>query len=340
MRIWFNQGYSLAAIARAMMAADPALEVCVSIGPNGVEHPGPTLTWREPALEAEAYCDWVRHMVQDHSIDVLVPHRRRQLLAGLDLPCRVELAASPEVLDLLDNKFAFAAALEGEQFHLPTQSAASSDELRAMLADFRAAQPGAIPCVKPQVGVNGHGFWKLTQGSPMSHLMNPDARNIREDLYLDALAAQEQTGTLSPVVLMEYLPGPEVSIDALAHHGEALRMLARTKLHSRQRIESAHPLLPLAARLIERFGLHGMINLQFRRANDGSWKLLEINARAAGGAVYAEPFGSRMIADWGGLLSGRLTPAEVDRRPLSLELEFGKSMQPVENSEQLKAVAA
>lgn len=340
MRIWFNQGYSLAAIARAMMAADPALEVCVSIGPNGVEHPGPTQTWHEPDLAGEDYCDWVRQMVEEHAIDVLVPRRRRLQLAGVDLPCRVEFAASPEMLALLDDKFAFAAALEGEPFHLPTWLAASSEELRSRLEQFRAAHPDAIPCVKPQVGVNGHGFWKLTRGSPMSHLMSPDSLQIQQDLYLAALAAQEEAGTLAPVVLMEYLPGPEVSIDALAHHGEALRMLARTKLHNRQRIESVHPLLPLAARLIERFGLHGVVNLQFRRANDGSWKLLEINARAAGGAVYAEPFGSRLIADWGGLLSGRLTPAEVDRSPLFLELEFGQSIQPVEYSAQPDAEAA
>jgi len=66
--------------------------------------------------------------------------------------------------------------------------------------------------------------------------------------------------------------------------------------------------------------------VQFRRAGDGSWKVLEINARPAGGAVYAEQFGSRLVADWGGLLTGRLSPDEVDCTPIDLEIEFTQTL--------------
>lgn len=326
MRIWFNRGFSLAPIARAMMAADPRLEVFVSVGAGLPVHEGPTATWVEPDLQGEDYADWVREIVRQHEIDVLVPTRHRRLLAEAALPCRVELPASPAVLEVLDDKYAFAQAVEGEPFHLPTWSAASSSELRNLLDTFGGRCGDALPCVKPRFGVNGHGFWKLTDKSPLSHLMHPEYRNIRSDVFLAALRAQEEEQPIAPVVLMEYLPGPEVSLDALAHNGEILRALARTKHSGRQRIESVHELLPVAERLVARFALNGLINVQFRRASDGTWKVLEINARAAGGAVYAEQFGGRLVADWGGLLTGRLSPAEVDRTRVDLEIEFTQTV--------------
>jgi hypothetical protein len=326
MRLWFNRGFSLAPIARAMMAADPALEVFVSVGPGKPVYDGPTATWIEPDLEGEDYADWARGMVIEHAIDVLVPTRQRRLLADTALPCRIELPASPAVLEILDDKYAFAEAMEGEDFHLPTFAAASSRELRALLRAFRCDHPDAAPCVKPRFGVNGHGFWKLTEKAPLSHLMHPEYRNIRGDVFLAALSAEEEERPIAPIVLMEYLPGPEVSLDLLAHQGRVLRALARTKHGSRQRIESAHELIPAAERLVARFGLHGLVNAQFRRANDGSWKVLEINARPAGGAVYAEQFGGGFVADWGGLLTGRLSPAEINRTPLDVEVEFTRTL--------------
>lgn len=339
MRIWFNQGFSLAAIARAMMAADPALEVCVSVGVGKPVHDGPTQTFIEPdstgpAGSGEGYLDWVRQMVRDNGVDVLVPTRHRQLLASADVGCRVECAGSADVLALLDDKCAFAQALAGEPWHLPTQSADSVADLRTLVAGFRAAQPDGAPCVKPQVGVNGHGFWRLTRGGPLTHLMNPDARFIQEDLYFAALERAEAEGPIAPLVLMDFLPGPEVSIDVLAHRGAALHALARTKHAASQRVQSAHPLVPLAGDLVERFGLHGLVNIQFRRARDDSWKVLEINPRAAGGAVYADPFGGRLVADWGGLISGRLTPEAVDRSPLDITLAFTQTLALVDQGPQ------
>src|SRR3546814_5513376 len=93
-----------------------------------------------------------------------------------------------------------------------------------------------------------------------------------------------------------------------------LKYAARTKLGTgRQHIVSRHPLEDLVASIVAKFSLHGVVNAQFRRAEDGRWLLLEINARPAGGVVYADQVGCSLIADWAGLLTGRLTPDTNDR---------------------------
>ncbi|MEO7688289.1 MAG: ATP-grasp domain-containing protein [Sphingomonas sp.] len=313
MRIWFNRGFSLAPIAAAMRESEPGLAVFVSVGEHQPQREGPTATWIEPEGSDTDYITWVRDMVSANRIDVLIPTRRRSLIATADLECGVELPASSEILDLLDDKYAFAACLEGEPYHLSTRLISSTEDLARTIATFARDYPDdAPPCVKPRRGVNGHGFWRLMRDRPMSHLDNPDNRKILDRLYVAAAEAAEEAGNFQDLVLMEYLPGPEISLDMLAHEGALLKIAARTKLpNGVQRIQTEHCLTPVARDLVSRFGLHGVVNAQFRRAADNSWKLLEINTRPAGGIVYSEHVGCGLLADWAALLMGRKHSAQV-----------------------------
>ncbi|MEO7692234.1 MAG: ATP-grasp domain-containing protein [Sphingomonas sp.] len=296
-----------------MRASDPVLEVFVSAGKLQPHREGPNATWIEPEGSEDDYLSWARGMISANRIDILIPTRKRSLLAGAGLECRVEVPASSDILTLLDDKFAFAARLEGEAYHLKTRLVSSADALAAAIASFAGSNPnGPAPCVKPRRGVNGQGFWQLLRDGPMSHLDDPDNRMILDRLYLAAVAAAEEAGTFQELVLMEYLPGPEVSLDILAHQGALLKLAARTKLASDvQRIQTGHFLASAASDLVGRFGLHGVINAQFRQADDSSWKLLEINARPAGGIVYSEQVGCGLLADWAALLTGRKRPEQI-----------------------------
>ena len=336
-RIWFNRGFSLAPIAALMRAADPSLDVYVSVSPMSAHYPGPTATWidggaDDAADDPAAYLDWVRDTIDRHAVDIFVPTRRRKLIASADLPCRVHLPAAVPTLDLLDDKYAFAAALAGEDYHLPTHLVRGSDDLAALLADWPDMADGedAAPCVKPRQGVNGLGFWRLADVSPMAHLQDSERRRIRPDHYLAALRDQEQRGPIDEIVAMAYLPGPEISFDILADAGQLLKYAARTKLGTaRQHIVTRHPLEPVVAAIVDRFTLHGLVNAQFRRAVDGTWKLLEINARPAGGVVYADQVGCGLVADWAGLLTGRLSAATIDRPAIDTEVAFSTVVRPV-----------
>ena len=333
-RIWFNRGFSLAPIAGLMRAADPELEVYISVAANAARYPGPTATWTDGGdnsatqEDADAYVAWVQDTIVRENIDVFIPTRRRAALAAASLSCATHWPADLATLTLLEDKFAFAEAIAGEAYHLPTHLVTHSDELAALLADWPADAPP--PCVKPQNGVNGLGFWLLKDVSPTYHLKNPDARHIHPAQYLHAMRAREVERDIAPIVVMPFLPGPEVSFDILAHHGELLKYAARTKLaNGHQVITTAHPLEAEARALVARFALHGVVNAQFRLDSDGGWRLLEINARPAGGSVYADQVGCNLIADWAGLLTGRLTPDTISRPYVDCEVAFTTLVQPV-----------
>lgn len=331
MRIWFNRGYSLAPISAAIMAAEPSLEVYASVGQGLPARPGPIVTWVEPEGTTAAYLDWVREQISCYGIDVFVPTRYRALVAAADLPCKVALPASSPTLALLEDKYAFAEATSAMDCHLPTQLVADSDALERAIAEYAGREgPAAIPCIKPRNGVNGEGFWILTKDGPMCHLRNPDARRIRSDLYISALREQEQEGAAHDLVLMEYLPGPEVSFDILCQDGQLLKYAARTKLpNGDQAVQSAHLLEHHVASLVAMFGLSGVVNAQFRRHADGSWKILEINARPAGGSVYSESVGCGILVDWARLLTGMITPDNVGRNVVDTHIRFVSSVEQV-----------
>ncbi|WP_408589433.1 ATP-grasp domain-containing protein [Novosphingobium sp.] len=326
MRIWFNRGFSLAPIAKAMMAADPTLEVLISVGENMPVYAGAHETWVEPSLDDQPYVEWVSKQIVENDIDLLIPTRRRKLLASVELPCAVHFPADIDTLELLEDKFAFANAIAGEAFHLKTLNIASVADLEATLPLFATWLEDTSLCVKPRNGVNGHGFWRLTTKSPLSHIINPDGRAMHLDLFLAALRAEEAERPLAPFVLMEYLPGPEVSFDVLCDHGTMLKYVARTKEAGFQRLQTYHPLEAQIRKLVARFSLHGVVNVQFRKARDGSWKALEINARPAGGSVYGEEFGTGLLADWGGLLTSRLTADTISRPNLDFKIKTTSSI--------------
>lgn len=329
MRIWFNRGFSLASISQAMMSAEPGLEIYASVARGKPQHSGPVETWVEPETDPGSYLKWVQDKVAENAIDVLIPTHYRNTLRDADLACRVEFPGSQEVLKLLEDKYRFAGDLKDAEFHLHTELVKSSGQLEEAIATFGARfGENAIPCVKPRNGVNGFGFWKLIPDKPMAHLENPDAREIKADLYLAALRQQEASKPFRDMVLMEYLPGPEVSFDILAHHGRMLRYAARTKLATgKQRIQTEHPLSAYAGQLVERYALNGVVNVQFRKHTDGSWKVLEINARPAGGVVYAEAVGAGILSGWAGLLTGRLNAGALEGTMIDTEISFETAVQ-------------
>jgi hypothetical protein len=84
---------------------------------------------------------------------------------------------------------------------------------------------------------------------------------------------------------MEYLPGPEWSLDCICDEGRMVTGVARRKRGRVQELEADGPIFAMARAAIDLFGLSGQINVQFKAADldGGDPRLLEINPRMSGG---------------------------------------------------------
>ena len=120
--------------------------------------------------------------------------------------------------------------------------------------------------VKPRLGAGSRGVAKITR---------------REDL--DALP---KDGSL---LLQEYLPGEEYSVDVYVRRdGRVVGAVPRERMKTDSgiavaaRTRNVPELVDAAIRTAETIGVRYVANVQFKRAADGIFKLLEVNPRFPG----------------------------------------------------------
>jgi len=268
---------------------------------------------QEPrGLVGERYVEWCLDFVQRHQVDVFMPGkelraivRRRERFEQLGV--RVVAAADADRLTLLESKAGLYQELQsassvgqdsdpviqpndriGILSHAKTIPAYA---LVRTLAEFDAACERLLAkypaiCFKPNVSVFGLGFRILTAtGSPLERLLAGDVARIDRAEARRLFGERER---FRDVMVMPYLPGPERSVDCLAHHGRLVRAVVRRKPMDgyAQLIEDNPPLIETCRELTERLLLCGVFNVQFRDL-DGISYLLEINPRMSGGIHYA-----------------------------------------------------
>ena len=160
-------------------------------------------------------------------------------------------------------------------------------EFDAAVAEFDQFWTEAHPLiVKPTQGVGGDGVRFLTRTDlGLDALLGPVGPLLAASAMRQALAEAER---IPPILVMPYLDGPETSVDVLASSGRTLAAVPRCKI-GRRRLIGGDPVLPrLAAEMVARFELDGLVNVQFR-SFQGRPALLEINTRPSGG-LYQTAF--------------------------------------------------
>ena len=130
-----------------------------------------------------------------------------------------------------------------------------------------AARVDSFPrFVKPRLGAGSRGVAKIMS---------------RADLD-----KQPKDGS---VMLQEYLPGEEYSVDVyVRRHGRVIAAVPRDRMKIDSGVAVVSRTLDLpdlmrsAIRIAEVIGTRGCANVQFKRAADGVFKLLEVNPRYPG----------------------------------------------------------
>lgn len=321
-----ERGYTRREIAQRMRVAAPGLKIFGT--PEQPLEGAPLIEY--PLLDAPEGIATMNDLIAEHGIDAIWPHRSANHdLSGIT--SEVHAAATPEVIGMIDDKVAFSEWLGNDIYRPFSIEAVGVDAIADAYARRRAEGNEVI--IKPVIGVSGRGYWRLADHPDISVLHEPDLRVIHPDVYLSAMALEERTKEPQRMVLMDWLPGPEVSIDLLTWRGNPLIHAARTKLQGRrERIQDEHPMIEHVYDVATRLALHGIISMQYRLDKDGNWKMLEINPRPAGGSILSEDAGFGIITDWAKLVAHEIGPDEVVQRHGDLNYAQVRSWQPDLNS--------
>lgn len=273
----------------------------------------PVVDRSTPEGEA-AYLAFCLELCAERGVDLFVAQKGRAFLAAhaqsfAAVGTKLLVPADRATLKLIDDKARFYEAAVAADIPMPwTREICDADGFDEALAELEARR--LAPCVKPPQGVFGGGFWKLNAKRRLfDTLMNPDGHEIAASVMRGAIA--EASG--KRLLVLEYLRGPEWSVDCVCKDGELIVGVGRRKLGRAQQLEVDGPIFDIARKAIRAFGLSGLINVQCKAAEaDGSdVRLLEINSRMSGGCLYTQFSGVKLPWVHVGLEAGLITRSDI-----------------------------
>ncbi len=131
-------------------------------------------------------------------------------------------------------------------------------------------------------------------------LMNEKPNNIFIG-FDEFLSICKGANTFPELIIMEYLPGEEYSVDVLADNGRFISAIPRSRDHIKMGISFVgtavrdKEIIDYSERIVEGLKLNGNIGLQFKRDNNGIPKIIESNPRVQGTIVLCTAAGENMV---------------------------------------------
>ncbi|HEY5387415.1 MAG TPA: ATP-grasp domain-containing protein [Thermoleophilia bacterium] len=239
-----------------------------------------------PALAAVVARERPDVLVVQSSAEVGPVARSRATFA--DLGARV-LVAAPEAVALSSDKAAMYATLQGTTVPQPESVVpASLDEFVAAARDL--GYPDAPVCFKPPVAKGSRGFHVLQPRVDAAHQLLAERGGNLPLTLDDFVAAFRDVRPFPRLLLMEFVEGPEFTVDALVGDGEVILHQTKTREEISTGLAMAFKtvdrpdLVRISAEICRATGLDWFVNVQFKGD-----KLLEVNPRVST-FVYQEDF--------------------------------------------------
>lgn len=236
----------------------------------------------------QEYARFALDFCRTHHIDVLIPPRRLDALAGhaADFAAiGTQLMCSPLAsVQVLTNKVRTYETASAAGIPVPPWRVASdADGLRAAVEELsRGDEP---LCIKPSGEYSAFGF-RILDDRPMNiaSLLAPPQPVASVEAVAGAMQrAADQGDPVPELLVMPYLDGPEISIDCLsAPGGELLVGIPRSKQGRFRLLLDDPAVVSIAQQLVKHFELAYLTNVQLRHHN-GEPVLLEANPRPSAG---------------------------------------------------------
>lgn len=225
------------------------------------------------------------------------------------------LVSESEPLEIANNKGLLYQLLKENGIAYPAfQTVENIHDLEKALYDL--GFPGKNVVVKPAISNGMRGFRIV---SPPE---NEFALFFSEKAGTPYISVEKLLQTLSaapipPMVVCEFLPGPEYTVDCLLDNGMPLLIVPRLRskmtggISTEGEVVNDERIIAYCRQILSVLKLNGNIGIQVKEADDGGIKLLEINPRIQGTTVALTGAGLNMAMMAVNLARG-LQPADAE----------------------------
>lgn len=252
------------------------------------------------APEADGYLESLLALCAREGVDLVIPQTTREIAlfarhrGAFEAEGIRVMVASEAAIEAANNKWALLQVAERLGLPHPAFHLARS---RAELIESATnlGYPGAPVVVKPPVSNGGRGFRILRENAWDAERFLRE-KPSGEEITLEELLAILERGERWPELLVtEYLPGSEYSVDGFAGAKLSvavprLRRVIRSGISFENQIEYREDLMAYTIALGQELGLRFPFGFQFKLDAAGVAKVLECNPRVQG-TMVASLFG-------------------------------------------------
>lgn len=245
-----------------------------------------------PRAGETSFVDAVLSLCRKKNIDVLLPLVTKELIplaqrrhefemAGVKL-----LSSSAASLEIANNKSRLYEFLQWRAIAVPDFRVVETVEQFKTAAE-ELGFPGKPVCFKPSVSNGSRGFRIMQEDVNESDLLfnhKPANTYIKYNDALRILSA----APFPELLLSEYLPGDEYSVDCIANDGEPVLIVPRLRkkmingISTEGEFVQEESIIAYCRQIIKELQLHGNIGIQVKRSEAGQFLVLEINPRVQG----------------------------------------------------------
>jgi carbamoyl-phosphate synthase large subunit len=204
--------------------------------------------------------------------------------------CQLVLS-SPESLAIANDKASLYEFLQWRGIPVPAfRIVETTDQFAAALDEL--GYPANNVCFKPSVSNGSRGFRIVSETFSESDLLfghKPSTTYIRKEDAWRILSASP----FPQLLVSEFLPGPEYSVDCLASNGVPVLVVPRSrkKMIGGISVEGEfvrhEKIIAYCEEIIRALHLHGNVGIQVKESSTGEMLVLEINPRLQGTVAAA-----------------------------------------------------
>ena len=243
-----------------------------------------------------AYPEEMLKIASRENVDIILPLSSLELLALSRFKKRFEekcirvLISAPEKIAIALNKYRTYRFLEEKGF---TKILPKYHLVKSIKELEDAAENLGFPAkpfiIKPPQGKGQRGFRIIVKQkiSSVTDFLNTKPYDAYMD-YHELIRILGKEENFPPLLVMEFLPGKEYTIDVLCKEGISYAAVPRYRKRTTLGVstigvtERNEELIKITRNLIRLFGFDYIINIQFKYDENGEPKLLEVNPRIAG----------------------------------------------------------
>ncbi len=278
----------------------------VDMEPNSVGFSMVDKTHLIPSALDKEFIPSILKICKKEKVEVVMPLVTKELMPFAENIKKFEeigvkiSISHPQKLQIANNKYLLMSHCSNNNIPVPEFIKVNS-YIEFKEAVLKLGYPKNKVCFKPPISNGSRGFRILTQGiDRLDLLINHKPINTITTLE-DITPVLKNAKVFPELIVMEYLPGKEYSVDILADNGKAIIVIPRLREKLKMGVSFVgitvknDTIIEASKKIVATLNLNGNIGLQFKEDENKVPKLIESNPRLQGTIVLCAAAGVNLV---------------------------------------------